>query len=321
MASTFLVRGPANVDDYIASTLAKHTPARADAIYTGVPFTKFLLAKGRIKPGDGHSYIGNVRYAKNNTAGWISASGTVPLTLQNNATQYQYRYRHLSDSVSMTMEELAQNANNEYKIFSLLEEREEDAQLALMDKMATTLFKSTVATNEPENLPSLVLASATVGDINGTTNSWWQSTVTTSGSVAGQGNKDLTTLHNTIGKSETDTPDAGVTTQTVYEAYEGLARGFNQYDLMRDQGAVDMGLKKGGLRFKGITLMWDENCNSGVLYLLNTRYLYLAVAKNFEPTEFVRPANQLVKSSLIWWMGTLVCSNRARQGKLTALTA
>ena len=321
MATTFLSRGPANVDDYLSSTLAKHTPERADAIYTGVPFTRFLLEKGRIKPGDGHSYIGNVRYAKNNTAGWITASGTTPLTLQNNATQYQYRYRHMTDSVSMTMEELNQNRKSEDKIFDLLAEREEDAELALMDRMAIDLFKAAVPTNGIETLPTIVASSGTVGDISGTTYSWWQSTVTASGSVAGQGNKDLTTLVNTIGKSETDVPDVGVMPQTPYEAFEGLARGFNQYDLMRDKGAVDMGLKKGGLKFKGITLLWDENCTSGTLFLLNTRYFFLAVAKNFEATEMVRPANQLVKSSLIWWMGTLVSSNRARQGKLTGLTA
>jgi len=321
MATTFLTRGPAAVDDYLSSTLAKHTAERADAIYTGVPFTRWLLAKNRIKPGDGHSYIGNVRYAKNNTAGWITASGQVSTQLQNNVTQFQFRYRTMADSVSITIEELEQNRNNEHKIFDLLGEREEDAQLALMDRMAIDLFKSAAPTNGLETLQTLVASSGTVGDINGTTNAWWQSTQTASGSVAGQGNKDLTTLHNAIGKSETDTPDVGVTTQTVYEAFEGLARGFNQFDLMTDKNAVDMGLKKGGLKFKGVTLLWDENCNSGNLYLLNTRYLYLAVSRNFTSTDFVRPANQLVKTSLISWMGTLVVSNRARNGRLTGLSA
>ena len=321
MATTFLSRGPTAVDDYLASTLARNQPARSDAIYTGVPFTRYLLSKGRIKPGDGHSFIGNVRYAKNNTAGWISASGPVSLTLQNNVTQFQYRYRHLSDSVSITLEELNQNASNENRIFDLLAEREEDAQLALMDRLATTLFKTTVATNEIENMRSIIATTGTIGDISATGNTWWQSTVTASGSIAGQGNKDLTTLANTIGKSETDMPDGGVMTQTAYEAYEGLARGFNQFDLMRDKGSVDMGLSTGGLKFKGITLMWDENMTSGELQLFNTRYLYLAVSKNFESTEFTRPANQLVKSALIWWMGALVCSNRSRLGRLTGLVA
>jgi hypothetical protein len=69
--------------------------------------------------------------------------------------------------------------------------------------------------------------------------------------------------------------------------------------------------------------MYDTACTAGVVYFLNSKYLKLVghTDKWFSQTEFVRPENMDARYALIMCYGNLVCSNRAKQGKLTAKTA
>ena len=189
--------------------------------------------------------------------------------------------------------------------------------------MSVALFDGTIGANEFDNFTTIVDSTGTIGDQASTApNTWWASTETASGSFATQGLKDGTTLYNTISKSLTDPADLSIMTQTVYEAFEATMRGFAQFDVMRD-GAVDPGIKKGGLRFKGSTVFWDENQVSGIWTMINSRYLYLYVDEkaDFAIGPSIRPANQFLSTRLVRWRGTMVCENRARQGKLSGLTA
>ena len=320
--NVYFSMGNTAVDEFLSSALSEYNPSIVDAIYTGIPALRYLNSKDRIKKNAaGYSFVQPVRYAKNNTAAFISPTGTVSLQQQNNATSVQFKYRTLVDSIVLTDDEM--DVTSDHQVYDLAESKAEDAKLAGMDLLAQALFAAAPdTTTKIESFPTLIATTGSIGDQSPTNNAWWQSTVTSSGSVAAQGVKDATTLYNTISKSLMDPPDLGIMTQTAYESLEATMRGYAQYDTVRD-GSVDVGLPKGGLKFKGQTLFWDENCTSGTWFMINTNYLYLKVFPNadFKINPFIRPANQVLKAAIIRWKGALVCTNRARMGKLTGLTA
>lgn len=76
------------------------------------------------------------------------------------------------------------------------------------------------------------------------------------------------------------------------------------------------------LEFKGQPIVWDELCNSGVMYFLNTNHMNLSVHKdaNFEVSDFVKPENQDARVAQILFMGNLTCDRRSSFYKLTAKT-
>lgn len=320
MPTTYFTHGRGNVDEFMSSAISEYNPTLTDTIYTGIPLLRYMNGKGRVKDAHGYSYVAPVRYAKNSTSAFITPSGTVNVSPQDNATSVQFRYRTLSASVVLLDDEA--DITDEYKVYDLFESKMEDSKLACMDTMSVAMMASPIAANSIESFATIIDSTGTIGDQSPTNNAWWASTETASGSMATQGLKDLTTLYNTVSKSLVDPPDLSVTTQTVYENYEAVMRGFARFDVMRD-GAVDPGVAKGGLKFKGTTCFWDENATSGTWYMANLNYVHLRRFPNadFKVGQFVRPANQLLKVALIRWKGAMVCLNRARQGKLTGITA
>lgn len=323
MAATFFTYGRGNVDEFMSSTISEYNKTLVDNIYGGMATLNYLESKNRIKRGPGgYSKVVPVRYAKNSTSAFISPTGTISVVPQDNATSVQYRYRTNGTSIVFTDEE--QDANRgEAEVYDLIEAKMADAELAGRDTLSVALFDATIGAHEFDNFTTIVDSTGTIGDQSPTApNTWWSSTETASGSFATQGIKDLTTLSNATSKSMTDAADLSITTQTVYEAFEATMRGFAQFDVIRD-GAIDPGVKKGGLKFKGTTCFWDENQVSGVWTMINSRYLYLYVidGADFKVGPPIRPANQFVTTRLMRWRGTMVCENRARQGKLTGLSS
>lgn len=71
-----------------------------------------------------------------------------------------------------------------------------------------------------------------------------------------------------------------------------------------------------------MVLGWDEQCNAGALYMLNSRYLKFTVDKEteFVSTDFIRPENQDAKTSQILLMANMTQSNSARQGVADGIT-
>ena len=180
-------------------------------------------------------------------------------------------------------------------------------------------MKVTTGFNEFEPLSALIDSTGTVGGLAQSSNSWWASTETASGSFASQGLSDMRTLFNTISADgSSDHPDAIFSTQSVFEFYEAL---LEPKERIMNTMMADAGIRN--LEFKGIPFTYDQYCDSGILYMLNSKYLSLVIddASDFVTTEFVRPTNQDAKTAAILFMGLTSLSNRRRQGKLTGITA
>ena len=319
----FTVTGPATVDNVLATTLANWVNSGKffDAIFTGRPLTKILLSKGKIEFLDGGESIRvNHMYAENGTVACIDPYGTISLTPQEVFTSSQASWRWLTGSVSVSDHDRLVNTTA-MQIQNLAKSKVENLQESMKAKLARMTFATATATNEYTTLMELVDSAGTVQGISRSANTWFQSTETASGSFATQGLNDLRTNYNSISKSGSMPPTLGVTTQTVHEYIENTYLAQGRFDLLGGKSAADLGIDS--LKFKGKDVIFDENCPSGNFLWLNLDVLgyVMSTAYNFKLNQFIRPANQIVESSVMENAGNMVIRNPARCGKLTGITA
>jgi hypothetical protein len=155
--------------------------------------------------------------------------------------------------------------------------------------------------------------------LNGSTDTFWQSTVTTSGSFATQGLSDMTTAYYAVSSAEAEeNPDILITNKTVFQKFEQTRLPLERIA----NGTLSANAGFENLSFKGKTLTYGNNISSGLLFGLNRNYVYLAVdsATDMITTPFVTPVNQTVKVAYILWRGQLVTNNRRRLFKLTSIS-
>lgn len=184
---------------------------------------------------------------------------------------------------------------------------------------------------------------ATIGGLSRSTYSTLCSTVTASSGTLSLAK--LNTLYNAI-TSGSQKPSVIVTTETIFGLYEQLLQ--PQERIMKNVGMVK-GLRSGtgfvGLDYRGVPVLQDEKCTSGVLFMLNEDFLdfYALPMKDTEPVKYrssdiegndysevmglgfsttgwIRPVNQAALVQHIFLGGQLVTTNPKRHGKLTGIT-
>ena len=99
----------------------------------------------------------------------------------------------------------------------------DNALASLKEVIDQKLYAASQIGNNITPLPAIVTNSGTIGDINGTTNTWWQSQVQASGSFAARGLSDLRLIWDNVSvRMPAGGPDLIISDQTSYEAYEAL---------------------------------------------------------------------------------------------------
>lgn len=311
--------------DYIASTtLQNYQPQLQDNIYKKLPFFYWMMEKGsKMTVDGGRTIVVPVTYAKNSTAAAYAGYGIIDVTPQDNETAAEYAWGQYASSIAVSGRDERQNSGSKVKIINLLQAKTDNAEMALKMKLDVDLFGSQLTnaagSNGINGLQSLVDATSTVGNITrGGANTFWNAQTTASGSFATQGLDNMRTTYNNCSLDGMGNPDLGLTTQTVFEYYE---KSLQTQQRFTDTATLDGGFQN--LKFKGMTLMWDSNCNSGTMYFLNSEFIKLAVHPDgdLKTTDFVKPANQDAKIANVLFMGNVILLQSRRNGKMTSITA
>lgn len=313
-------QGVTNVDEILATTISNYKKKLSDNIYIAIPTLDFLKKKGKktSKVVSGVSLIVPIVYRKNSTAKMYSADDVLDITGQNNYTAAQYLWKQGSVAVKVNGLEAAINSG-EQALIDLVSSRLKDAERSGQEMLSTGIFLASPTSRDLISLPTLVDATSNIGDINSTSYSWWQSTVTSSGSFAAQGLSDMRGLYNTLSQYDAnDIPDFIVTTQAVHQYYEGVLQPQERFT---NTNTADAGFMK--LMFKSIPIVWDPKATSGVMYMLNTNHIELSVntTRDFEPSKWIEPDNQDSRVCKLLWMGCLYSDARRYLGKMTTITA
>lgn len=309
--------GPATVGDIVSSTWDNVRPEVTDNIYNGITTLRALKSMGLItrEPG-GAQIVRNLAYAKNSTWKFMSKSGVLDTTVQEQFTNLASTWRYAGGTATLYDADVRNNSGSEQQIYNLVKAVHRNAELTAMSNMNIALFNSSPASADIDPLPNLI-AAGTICGIAGGTYSWWQSTVTTSGSFAAQGVKDLRTTFLTVRKG-IDAPQLIIMSPTDYAYFEN-----SQEVKQRYMGnAFDPGAEQ--LAFKSAAVVPDADAAAGTAYMLNLNYLELVVHQDAEfkmDSTPIIPANQFAQVWRIVWQGNLITTNRRMHGKIASITA
>ncbi len=310
----------ANVGLLLSTTLKNYRKTLTDNIHKSNAVFYQLKKGGYIKEEDGGERIVEpLMYGKNTTAGSYSGYDSLDVTPQEGIDSAEFNWKQYSASITIDGKTERQNSGSS-KIIDVLEAKTKQAEMSLTEALSTGLFSDGTGNGSKDltGLEAMVLASGTYGGINSTTYPWWKAGVESTSEALGL--PKMRTAFNTASVGGKDTPSLIVTTQALYEKYEGLFTStITMYSSLTKE-VVDGGFQT--LEFKGIPLVWDELCPSGTMYFLNKNHMKLVVHKdaNFETTDFVKPENQDARVAQILVMGNLTCNRRSSFYKLTAKT-
>lgn len=319
----------ANVGLLLSTTLKKYRRTLTDNIHKSNAVFFMLKKNGALKTEDGGERIVEpLMYGKNTTAGSYSGYDPLDTTPQEGIDSAEFTWKQYSTSITIDGRTERQNSGNS-KIIDVLEAKTKQAEMSLTEELSEGLFSDGTGNSSKDltGLEAMVLASGTYGGINSATYTWWQAYVETTSEALGL--PKMRTAFNTASIGGKDTPDLIVTTQALFEKYEGLFTVVSVASTTSGAFATPSeGTKKvadGGFQtmaFKGVPVVWDEQVPSGTVYFLNTKHMKLVVHKdaNFEISDFVKPEDQDARVAQILWMGNLTCNRRKSFAKLTAKT-
>jgi len=321
MADTLYTRGPSNVTTLLATTMENRRGAIADAVFSELVLFNFLYENGQIKTDidGGTSIVTPVMTSRNTTAAFYDGYGILDTTPQEGFTDTQYKWKQAAVSITVSgREDRIQNQGSS-RVHSIVESKQKQAEMSLKDLINQKLFGSGNASTEITSLVTLIDATSTIGDINSTANSFWQASVTTSGSFAAQGLSDMRTLYYTLEKrNPIGGPKKIITTSAVYGFYEGSLIAQQRY-----QSADTGNASFSRLRFKDAEIDHDPQCTSGAMYFLHPQALELYVASNtdFILTNWKEPKEQDAKVAQLLVALELATPNRRKLGKMLSITA
>lgn len=310
--------GPANVTSLIATTLSTYGKSLGDNVHKAIPALAWLAIKKRVTEEGGATIVRSVVFGSNSTAGFYASDDVLDTTIQDNFTSAQFQWRQAAASIIVTGRIALQNAGRA-QVIDYAKAQIDNALASLKETIDIKLFAATQTGSNITPLYAAISNTGTYGDINGGTNSWWQSTVTTSGSFAARGLSDLRTAWDNVAiKMPAGGPDLLLSDQTSYEAYEATLTPTVRYT---DVSMGDLGFVN--LQYKQAVWTWDPNATTGTIFGLNSKALELVQHSDrlFTLSKWVKPLNQDLEGAQVFWAGELTSNNRRKHFQLTGVTA
>lgn len=318
VSDTVFTMGPSNVTSLIATTLSTYGKSLGDNIHRAIPLLAWLAMKKRVTEQGGATIVRSVVFASNSTASFYASDDVLDTTIQDNFTAAQFQWRQAAASIIVTGRISLQNAGKA-QVIDYAKAQIDNALASLKETIDQKLFASSQVGSNITPLLAAVSNTGTYGDINGGTNTWWQSTVTTSGSFAARGLSDLRTAWDNVAvRMPAGGPDLLLSDQTSYEAYEATLTPTVRYT---DVNMGDLGFQN--LAYKQAVWTWDPNATSGNIWGLNSKALELVQHQDrlFTLSKWVKPINQDLEGAQVFWAGELTSNNRRKHFNLTSVTA
>lgn len=319
---TLLTYGPGAVDETLTLAWSHMIPGIKDNVFNENTALGWFYKTGKESIKGGSSISHGLMYGGNNGAAAYSRYEQFTETPVDGLTRDQWTWKQYKVPVHIDGFTERTAGGGDSELADALQTKKMQSQGAIKDLLERDIFAASPGASSLRSLPVIVLNSGTEGQVNGTTNSWFQAIVNTAGSwAAGVGRTQLTATINLSSKrSPIGMPDLLLSDQTSIEAYEGTL--VPQYRFVSEKGP-DSGPNTSTLTFKGIKWLWSIQANSGVIYVLNSEAIkfYVDKSTDFITTPFIMPTNQDAKVSHIFFTACLATCARRSLGKTTANAA
>lgn len=317
------VPSPSTVFTEMVSTTLRNTATEVvDNVSANNALLRRMKSNGNIKTEDGGYEIQiPLEYDANTTYQRYSGYDPLNVSASDVITSAKYDWQQISLYVSASGREIRMNSG-ENQMIGLVKTRVRNAKHTAANGLSVDIYSDGSLTNQIGGLAQLIPTTGlgTVGGINSSTFSFWRSKVS---EIAGTNAWSKSTLKGYMNQlwlqlvRGTDMPDLLVSSQDFYSAYE---EGLQDNQRYMSASSASAGFES--LKFKSADIIFDSNANFGTtaekMYFLNTKYLYLVQHSQAQWTQDDdrKPVNQDAVVIPMFWMGNLVCSNRALQGVL-----
>ena len=308
----------------LSTTLQNYQPTLVDNIFKDLVLLNHLNSRGRVQMEEGGtSIVEPLLYAVNGTASSYSGYDPISLTPQDGISAANYQWKQMAASIAISGIEEAQNRGTE-AIIKLLNAKIMQAEMSVKSDLNTMLFGNGTG-NSGKDFNGLGNIVGTVDNVVGgidadaAGNGWWNPTVAaTQGATLSLVN--MANVYNHASKGN-DVPDLIITNETLFSKYESLLTPNVRY---QDVAKANAGFQN--LMFKQTPVVFDfalaDDATDAPMYFLNTKYLKLVGMNGhwFNTTDFQQGtvAGVDARYALILAFGELTCSNRSRQGYMTA---
>jgi len=350
-----------NYDALLSTTLDAYVGSGSliDNIFKDSAFLAFLRLSNAIEHQNGGERIrAPLMYGTNSTVKSYSGYDTLDTTPQDGITTAFYPWAEIAGTISISRLQERQNSS-EAAILNLLESKIKQAEMSMRETVNSQLLQGTVssATFVPGNDAKDMLplgyflrklnatdptTGGNVGNISGSTNSWWRHhTATTASGSKDTGNDfalNVTTyaglrtalrrMYNHCARGTGGSPNMVLFDQLSYEIYESSLDEKTRY--MQTKMA-DLGFDS--VRLKGAECMWDEvvpdinngdvdltddSNTDGTAFFINTDFYKLIIDAETDmvTTPFITPENQTAKTAKILFMANAVITNMRKHGVL-----
>lgn len=340
-------------DALLTTTLKNYSKTLRDQISTANAFLFMMMKKQKegyiAAPGGGlgHQMVLPLMYALT-TADAYSKYDPLNTDPTDGMTSAIFDWRQMAVPITISRFEERQNSG-EAKLIPLLQAKTKQAVLGIQElfgkallqgngpNLATAIQTAYTSTANGalfiDPLAKLIdqdpTSAGTIGNINQVTETWWrnQKSASTQSSYAGF-QQELRTLNANCSKGPGGPPNLHLADQNVYLYYEAALAAAH-----RNPSYQTADIPFENIGFKGKPVVWDEfvpswdqgttaqTTTSGTWIALNLEFLQIQYdpQTNFMNTPFVKPENQDARTAHILWYGAAGCSNRRKQGVLSAI--
>ena len=211
----------AGTDDVVLTTsLADYRKTLVDNVYDDVPILRILNEGGRKRMVDGGvSIVEHIVSGKQTDGGWYSGSDGLGTTQGQNTMLVEFKWQNAYEPIQITRDEERQNSGDMHKLIDLVATKTQLAQKAIADRLEQAVSTPVGEANNLYDLETIV-NTGTLGTLQGSTDTFWQSTVTTSGAFATQGLTDMTTATYAVSSGATvDNPSVYLTNKTIIKMF------------------------------------------------------------------------------------------------------
>jgi hypothetical protein len=313
-----------NIGELAATTMELYEKSLADNIFKRHVLLNHFQKNGGTKmyPG-GKSIRVPLMYSANSTVKAFDGLDSLDLTYQDTVDAAEFDYKFYDVSIVFTLVDELKNSGPS-QVLNLLEAKIKQAEMSLAERINNDFYNGAASdAKEITGLDTIIAASGTYGDINGTAYTWWRSTVDSTGETLSI--SDMRTAKNSANNGSGGARVSIIlTTQTLYEKYHSLLTAsyvMNNPVSSEGKRLGDAGFT--GVEFEGVPVRYDEDATSGVMYFLNTENLKLGIHSdaNFKVMKKAEPTDQHVAVQHIVFAGNTVCDRRASLAKLSSKTA
>lgn len=308
-------------DGLLATTINAYRNTLADNVFTSKILLWILQNAGSIESqSGGNNIVQQLMYAEAPNKGSYEGSDVFNTAANTGISAAEFPWRQMYGLFSVTGIEKAKNQGKP-QLMKLVSTRLKQLEMSIAEELERQLWSdgSGNAQKDFYGLAAIVDSSnpswGNLGGIDRSTYSYWQANETAIGGAMTLAN--MSTGYNDVSEGN-DHPSNVLTTQTLYEKYEGLVQSSLR---LEDTRMGDAGFQN--LMFKGAPMAFSANATSGEVLFLNMQYIHLVKLSDvwFKVSDMMQPTNQDAFFQHILLYGNLTVSNCARQGKMTGVTA